>query len=509
MRVLGRVRLSVGTDESTSVARQRSHIEQWAALHEHDIVGWAIDEDVSGTVDPFKTAGLGPWLRPDRLDEWDVLVAWKLDRVARRVIPLNALFGFLQDHRKSLACTHQEIDLSSWVGRLVANVIAGVAEGELEAIRDRVSDSQRELRTVGRYRGGPVPYGYRKVRLATGWGLEIHPEHAETLRGLIDRYMTGESLYSIVRSLNADGVPSPKGGAWATSSLSAVFKSRALIGQSTHKGAVVLGEDGMPVQRAEPIIPADRYHELQERMSGARKGGGGAKSGQPRLLLDIARCGRCGAKRYHYTSRMRRGDKVYENEYWRCSGRSHPRPGQEKCTEPNAPARLVEQLAIDIVNEQIGDLPRTELVYFPPDDASDELARVEDVIRTVRREKDAGLYDGDEDEYLSRLARLISRRDELRQAPRRPARYERIETGGTWREALANSEDVRGVLLSTGLQMYIRDKGRVVYVRSDVDKLKEFAPGAFTVEGVTTYVSPDSELVPDARAAFEVLSGAK
>jgi hypothetical protein len=39
-KVLGRVRLSRLTDESTSESRQREVIEQWAASHDHEIVAW-------------------------------------------------------------------------------------------------------------------------------------------------------------------------------------------------------------------------------------------------------------------------------------------------------------------------------------------------------------------------------------------------------------------------------------------------------------------------------------
>ena len=58
-RVLGRIRLSRLTDESTSAERQRELIEQWSAMHDHEVVGWAEDLDVSGSVDPFDTRALG------------------------------------------------------------------------------------------------------------------------------------------------------------------------------------------------------------------------------------------------------------------------------------------------------------------------------------------------------------------------------------------------------------------------------------------------------------------
>jgi site-specific DNA recombinase len=59
MRVLGRLRLSRSTEESTSIERQREVVQQWADANGHTVVGWATDVDVSGSLDPFKTPQLG------------------------------------------------------------------------------------------------------------------------------------------------------------------------------------------------------------------------------------------------------------------------------------------------------------------------------------------------------------------------------------------------------------------------------------------------------------------
>jgi hypothetical protein len=80
MRVLGRLRLSRSTKESTSIERQREIIQQWADANDYTVVGWAEDLDVSGSLDAFETPELGKWLS-DRAPEWDIVAAWKLDRL--------------------------------------------------------------------------------------------------------------------------------------------------------------------------------------------------------------------------------------------------------------------------------------------------------------------------------------------------------------------------------------------------------------------------------------------
>ena len=65
------------------------------------MVGWAEDSDVSGSVDPFDTPQLGDWLN-NRANEFDMIAAWKLDRISRNSIKLEKLFGWCLDHDKTV-----------------------------------------------------------------------------------------------------------------------------------------------------------------------------------------------------------------------------------------------------------------------------------------------------------------------------------------------------------------------------------------------------------------------
>src|ERR1700752_296289 len=116
---IGRIRLSVSADESTSVERQRQHIEAWAQLHGHLIVGWAEDIDVSGKVSPFDTPQFGDWLK-NRWPEFDGIVAWKLDRLARNTFGLNDLFRWAHEHGKTVVSITESLDLSTPIGRAIA-----------------------------------------------------------------------------------------------------------------------------------------------------------------------------------------------------------------------------------------------------------------------------------------------------------------------------------------------------------------------------------------------------
>jgi site-specific DNA recombinase len=188
------LRLSRSTEESTSIERQREIIQQWAEMNGHAIAGWAVDVDVSGSLSPFDTPELGRWL-DHRAGDWDVLACWKLDRLSRSTINLNRLIAWCQDHGKSIVSTTESIDLSTGVGRLLAYVIGFLAEGELDAIRERQKASRSKLRQLARWPGGKPAYGYVAVQhedRSQGWTLAVDPLASQVVRRIVEDVIDGK-----------------------------------------------------------------------------------------------------------------------------------------------------------------------------------------------------------------------------------------------------------------------------------------------------------------------------
>lgn len=441
MRVLGRVRLSRLTDESTSIARQREVIEQWASANGHEVVAWAEDADVSRGVNPFDTPALGPWLTDEKAPEWDIVACWKLDRLATGSIYLAKVLEWCQDNDKILVSVTESLDMSTWVGRMVANVIAGVAEGEWEAIKERSRASHQALRRMGRWGGGMLPFGYVVERGDDGGAyLAPDPAEREVIWAMADMALEGASLREIATRCQETGVPPRRGTRWYPESVSRILRSRWVLGQMAHdpdwteaekekrpfRPRVILGADGLPLQRAEPLLDERTWEAVQTALDERSKTK--ARSDGAGLLLDVAFCGTCGAKLYRRISRPPRGG---EYRYWRCSNKS-PRGD---CPADNLPGEQLEAAVGEYLLEYIGDRERTERVYVPGDDSAEERARIDRAIAGVREEADLGLYDSDRAGYLERLKALTTRREALAATEGRAAGYEARSTGETYREA--------------------------------------------------------------------------
>jgi site-specific DNA recombinase len=471
MRVLGRVRISRATDESTSVERQRELIEQWASANDHQIVGWAEDLDISGSVDPFETPALGDWLN-NRTEQFDVLVGWKLDRFARRSIPMHRLFGWCQDHDKTLVCVSDNIDLSTWVGRLVASVIAGVAEGELEAIRERTKASQKKLREVGRWGGGKPVYGYQAVPRTdgAGWELQPDPKTSKVLIRIIEKVLAGQSTQSIATQLTEAGELTPadhiryragkptKDGAWSTNTVRTLLRSKTLLGHSTHNGNTVRDSEGQPVMIGPAIVTPEQFNAVQAALDGSSNKVTQRSAGAS-PLLGILVCGVEGCDRLMHLRQDHNKARGKTYRYYQCLGGKGSGGGGTKPTHnPHIlKADPVEQLLEDFVLDVEGDEPEQLRTWIPASDNTAQLIAVRTAIQELTAAYAAAGSNTVKSTILGQITALDKQATELEATPPQEGRWQYTATGRTKREAWLSMtpDERREMVLSWGQQFTV------------------------------------------------------
>ena len=105
-----------------------------------DLRRWAAGQPVKWYKDRFtgKTMDRPGWNRLQAaLDSGEVsaIVVWRIDRLGRTAKGLTALFADLQAKRVNLVSLKDGLDLSTPAGRLLAHVLASVAQFETEVRR--------------------------------------------------------------------------------------------------------------------------------------------------------------------------------------------------------------------------------------------------------------------------------------------------------------------------------------------------------------------------------------
>lgn len=475
LRVLGRVRLSRYTDESTSVERQKEIITAWAndPQRKHVIIGWAVDTDVSRSVNPFDAPDLGPWLNdPEKSDQWDIVASWKLDRIAVGSIYLNDLMKWCNQNRKVLVSVTENLDLSTWVGELVANVIAGVAKGEWALIQERTQESQAKLRALGRWHGGVVPFGYIPVKTADGWKLNIDPVSSVHVESIFADVLAGKAIDTIADRLNAEGVPTPRdyyrmmrmelsatqgyeytgkppeGKKWNGQTLFKLIESKTYLGHVTHHGVTETDDQGEPVTKADQLIDTDTWNRVQAAVKARRFTKQNNRTSKASPLLGVILCMECEINMHHRANTV--DGKRYR--YYYCPDKH----GQ------SVRAEEFEELFGEAFIRIVGDTEVLEKTYVPAIDHTLELQdksrTAEELATMLTNTKSAAIRAT----LTAKLSALDARITELEKLPPQPARTEYRPAGYTYAAKWSDSdtEERRQLLLKSGIRVKTIVTGR-------------------------------------------------
>lgn len=448
MRVVGVLRLSRSSDVSTSLERQREQIELWAKLHGHDVVGWAVDDGVSGATSPFERDGFGPWLRDDKLEEYDIACAWKLDRFGRSVSEFLKLSEHMRANGKQIATTDGTVDTTTPQGRFFTVLLSAMSEWERDMISMRAKSSQAKLRALGRSHGGPAPYGYRPIRRDDGVYLEPHPVEADTVRFAVRLRLKGMSYQAIADELNQKGHRTKHGHEWVGTRVQKVLASPRMLGQRvTAEGRLITDANGEPVQFGEPLITEKSYAELQAVQEDRTVAISPVT--ETYLLKGILRCGSCERVMYRKVSPRKR-------LYYTCSAVFRRLPCEGRYS---VPADDVEPAFELLFLTEKGDHEITEKLFVKGSDNATRVERVERNIDRLMKEAEIGVWDDMRDEYLTRLGNLAAERKRLKALPIEPDRYEEVPTGKYYAEEWDHSdvEGKRRLLTGLGIRAWVQD----------------------------------------------------
>jgi DNA invertase Pin-like site-specific DNA recombinase len=213
VRVIGYVRVS--TDEQhasgAGVSAQRA-----AITAECERRGWQllriIGEDSGASSATLERSGLQRAL--DILDRGnaDVLVVAKLDRLSRSVAQGAQVMDRAKRKGWSLVALDFGLDTTTPAGEMVANVILSTAQYERRLIGQRTKDALAAKREQGIRLGRP----------------QTLPD--EIVERILAARHAGSSYRAIAAQLEADGVPTARGGGtWYASAVRAVCESQAAV----------------------------------------------------------------------------------------------------------------------------------------------------------------------------------------------------------------------------------------------------------------------------------------
>jgi DNA invertase Pin-like site-specific DNA recombinase len=152
---------------------QEPDLKQWSkAFSDGREIRWYQDAMTGKTMDRPGWKQLEGEINSGRVS---TVVVWRLDRLGRTASGLTSLFETLQSKRINFVSIRDGIDLATPAGRLIANVLASVAEYENEVRSERVRAGQLAARAAGKTWGGSQK----------GRRLKVTDEAIETIRRML------------------------------------------------------------------------------------------------------------------------------------------------------------------------------------------------------------------------------------------------------------------------------------------------------------------------------------
>ncbi len=208
MKVIGYVRVSTEDQarEGISLEAQQARVEAYCIAKGWELLGVEAD---SASAKDMNRPGLQRCLQQLNAETVEALIIYKLDRLTRSVVDLNTLVALMERHHVALVSIEESLDATTPTGRLMMNLLASVSQWEREIIGERTKAAMGYLKARHRVYSRPV-YGYNN----TDGTLHANEEEQAVIEQAKKWRAKGMTYRRIAASLNADGVPTKRGGTW-------------------------------------------------------------------------------------------------------------------------------------------------------------------------------------------------------------------------------------------------------------------------------------------------------
>lgn len=273
--------------------------------------------------------------------EAEVVVAWHVDRLTRRLTELEELIVLAEDTSIRIATVTGDVDLSTDAGRLVGRILASVARGEVERKGARQKRAQQQAAEQGRPAGGRRAFGYGRD------GVTVDETEAPLVKAAFTDVMHGVSLKSIARRWNEAEMYTTAGNPWSHSTVRGVLKNPRYAGLRAYRGEIV-GPATWPA-----LVDLATFEAVRAILSVPERRTT-ATTARKYLLPSIALCWKCGSD--VATGHTRHNKRVYVCRANKCiSRKAEP---VDEFVEAVVIARLSRPDAAELLAPNGGDVLR-------------------------------------------------------------------------------------------------------------------------------------------------------
>lgn len=191
-------------------------------------------EDIEYFVDPGRSAKNTdrPKFREmmNRIEsgEFTHLIIWKIDRISRSVLDFVVMYEELRKYNTTLISTTESFDPETAIGKAMLQMAIVFAELERNMTSERVQAIMLDRARKGLWNGATVPLGYEWCE-ETKYPI-VNKDEAKIVENIYKTYLKTGSTLTTAAILNADNVPTKRGGTWVAKTIRDVLRNPFYIG---------------------------------------------------------------------------------------------------------------------------------------------------------------------------------------------------------------------------------------------------------------------------------------
>lgn len=183
-----------------AIERQREDCETTCAVKGWDVVAEYVDQSISAYSGELRPQ-YEKMIRDYKDEKFDVIVAWKLDRLTRSTSGFAEMLAELRSQKLRI-CTSDlgDVDLSKPDARFTTNILVSVAEFESARKSERSKRANLQRAREGYIKPGTRCFGYDEH-------FNVIEREAEVVRAIYSQYLKGSSMNAISRAIAGQDYP--------------------------------------------------------------------------------------------------------------------------------------------------------------------------------------------------------------------------------------------------------------------------------------------------------------
>ncbi|MED3602910.1 recombinase family protein [Bacillus subtilis] len=305
--IYARVSTTEQAEEGYSIDEQTRILNEWCKENGYVVYKEYVDRGISGKSISARPA-LQQLLMDAKKKEFDIVVVWKMNRLARNILDLLKIVNLLEQKNIAFRSFSERYETATPSGKLQFHMMAAIAEFERGNIAENVKMGMLARAKEGSWNGGQV-LGYDTVEVNSENKkrkqnkLVINENEAQTVRRIFELYTQGHGYKSIANKVNKEGHRSKKGGLFAINTIKTILTNPIYIGFIRYnvrrdwnaKRRNNINPDPVLVKgKHEPIISQEIWEKAQTLLKNRSNRPNRVHSGEfP--LTGLMKCPACGA----------------------------------------------------------------------------------------------------------------------------------------------------------------------------------------------------------------------